>query len=330
MASEMYITAFSKSSDEKYPTNIYSNFSYTLPVPLNLSLDSEWFVGVVNLYYSPILGVVNENDTIIFPNLNIAQVKTFAEFVTFISETISDPFIYSKEYFDDFYNLSNLKNFNSNAAIQKHKCKIPTDSEQAIKINKWAILDKLKETVTRHYHDPPELILFEFNKNYTLNQILYMILKQWVDHIEKVGFTVDDSGRKIKKDAYHKNKMQVHEHLLDVVRTFVICLAREQEKFFTKYYKSGKANRICEMFLHADITAPQNFNNTLARIAYASSAREFHHDIKQIANVSYVPVVKNYIDEITFKFTDQKNNLIIFMNENKETFVRLHFKQKSI
>lgn len=331
MVSEMYITAFSKSSIDEYPTNIYSNFTYTLPVPLNLSVDSEWVVGVVNLYHSPVFGIVNEqqNDKVIFQNVDQSKIKTFEEFITLISGATTDPFMYTREYFDDFYDLNNLKNLKN---LKKHECIIPTDSTKTFKIKHSGIKSELRKGINENLddHESPDQIVFELGRNYTLNQILYVIVKQCVDYIERKGFTVDDSGKKIKIDTYHKNKIQVHEHLLNVVRTFVIELAREQKKFFTEYYKSGKANKLYEMFLHVDITAPQNFNNTLARIAYVSTEKELHYNLKQIINMSYVPVVKNYIDEITFKFTDQNNNLILFMNESKETFIRLHFKQKSI
>lgn len=335
MASEMYITAFSKLSNDEYPTNIYSNFSYSLPVPLNLSLDSEWVVGVVNLYHSPVFGIANEkqNDKVIFHSLNNdekVQVKSFSEFIKLMSEAIASPLIYTREYFDDFYNLSNLKNFKTNTAIQKHKCE-PSTSTKVLKINSWGIASGLRKTGDPLYdHIFPDNIIFELNRQYTLNQIVYTIVQQCVDHIETEGFTVDGSGKKIKNDAYHKNRIQVHDHLLNVVRTVVQELAREQKRVFIEYYKSGKANKIHGMFLHADIAAPQNFNKTLARVAYISTTKEFHYNLGQIVNVSYVPVVKNYIDEISFKFTDQNNNLILFMNENKETFIRLHFKQKSI
>ncbi len=39
--------------------------------------------------------------------------------------------------------------------------------------------------------------------------------------------------------------------------------------------------------------------------------------------------IKVNVREITFKFIDQ-NNLILFMNENREPFIRLPFKQKII
>lgn len=333
MVSEIYVTAFSKTSDDNYPTTKLSNFTYTLPVPINLSPDNEWEVGIVNIYHSPIIGLVDEkrNDNVTFQKINIEETKDygFNEFIKLVAASIKNPSMYSKEYFDDFYDVNNLKNFKTNATIQKHKCEAPTDSTKTLKIKFNGIHSSVikADHVNMNNWPYPENFLFELDKNYTLNQILYLIVKQSIDSIEKEASSA--SGTKLKDTASYKKRMPVQEYLLCVVRTFVIHLAVEQRNYFQQYFISGQGNQY-EMFLHADITAPQNFNNTLARIAYVGVAKEFNFIVRQIVNVSYVPVVKNYIDEITFKFTDQRNNLLLFMNVNRETFIRLHFKPKNI
>lgn len=318
---DFYLTVFSNASTlQHYPDNSTSRFRVKLPKPLELD-DGQWSAAVVDIYHPPILGVKKgegAQDVIILPFIvsEHSFLYDLHAFCTLLLTHAKRPELYTKRYFNDFLNIENLREFELNAAINKHQT-TPGAGKQVFKISPFAIATQYRASLT-----DKEYILLESYRAYTLRQVLWCIL-----HAYYKIFTTSQSDEEIleKYGIVVEKERTIAETLYMYALTFCNTV-----RFLAGSNIPEPETTSNYILVYSNLIDPSIVGDTYARLLFITSRQtEVNKDIIQVQNIKYMNVSKKYVDEISFLFCDEQGRQIVFEDGYLPTCIVLHFHKKA-
>lgn len=310
MMKEFHINLFSHTGYRLYPDNSTSRF--TVELPKMVELDGSYVVGLTDIHHPKILGTVTDSavdqDQICLP-FAVSEETFQHDIETFISLLLNHatvPTTYQKRYFYEYLNLKNLREFEVCAAFQKDLVQ-PSEQPHFFKITPFNIKPEFRlSMVERDY------IQLESNRNYTMRQILYIVLNTYLKVLKQEQ---NNFGIVVEKGR------TIGEMLLLYAETFVNTL----QGLLSNYQTAGKTSYL---LLYCDLVAPTIVGDELARLLYVAPRQsDVERDVLEIRNVKYFPVNKRIITSISFFFADELGRQIMFESGLTPVYIGLTFRK---
>lgn len=318
MADDFYVTLFSNSSQDLYPNNVMSRFTCKLPRPIKL--EGNYRVGLIEIQYPAFQGIVTggndrsdeSEDQIIFPSPTKSEKDKILTLKGFANEIIvqaKQPNIYMYDrYFTDFTNYNKLNNFDKN--YSKYKAK-STANEKKNDIYKVApsVVQYRASTKEKNIH-------IVCKKRYKLKELMYEYLKYHYDQYKE----------------YTNAELQTQYNILGYDDYVVGALLSKNAQDLHYEIKNIMLQTLHDagfyIAVHTDIIEPRIVGNSISRVLYFGS-KKTNYDLDEIfiQNVQYVPVTKNYIEEISFIITNENGERILFESGYKPISLTLKFKK---
>lgn len=318
MADDFYVTLFSNSSQDLYPNNVMSRFTCKLPRPIKL--EGNYRVGLIEIQYPAFQGIVTggndrsdeSEDQIIFPSPAKSEKDKILTLKGFANEIIvqaKQPNIYMYDrYFTDFTNYNKLNNFDKN--YSKYKAK-STANEKKNDIYKVApsVVQYRASTKEKNIH-------IVCKKRYKLKELMYEYLKYHYDQYKE----------------YTNAELQTQYNILGYDDYVVGALLSKNAQDLHYEIKNIMLQTLHDagfyIAVHTDIIEPRIVGNSISRVLYFGS-KKTNYDLDEIfiQNVQYVPVTKNYIEEISFIITNENGERILFESGYKPISLTLKFKK---
>lgn len=317
-----YLTIFSNENDVDF-----TDFTTILQQPIVLNSQKNWFVAVASFYHPPVLSIIpkDSQDVIRFQSYSGDTTAIFnsQDFIQNITKAVKNPGIYTKKYVEDFYNIENYKNFDSNDNFFKSKTEYNSLDELTKNNDKFLVTAWNIATATRKANDTridlPNAFKYTFasNFNYTLKQLIYTIVSQ------TYAYLAVEIAKLKKKEDY----VSVEEHIFHVVRSFVLKLYNARKTYFTKNSEGQLTYQNIIMNIHCNLISSQYFNQKLAKIIFTKFVTPmviYQGDVPY--PYKYFPVQKNTFTEINFKITDENFRQLFFIDDSSKMCMILHFK----
>lgn len=318
MKDEFFVTLFSNSNTEIYPKNSKSKFTCKLPVSLDFHSNQNYSVGLVDCVFPRILGTIanagEEFDVVRFaPVIKVLVGENRLErLVNVVLQNAKKPSIYHKNYFRDFLNLENLKSFENNPQIARHKVTREGGKKQyAFKI--YGFKDSAFRTDERYF-----ACIFEQERNYTLNQIMWIICNTY-NQILKAA-REDDT----LYDKYGINRDSSDEEILyNAVFTFINQMLTQVVINHNSVFEDSDY-----LLIYTNIIEERIIGDGLSKVLYLTN-RGKNTVIEQldVKNIQYIPVIKQNIDEISVFIADEQGQQFVFESDKTPTCLTLHFKK---
>lgn len=318
MKDEFFVTLFSNSSAEIYPKNSKSKFTCKLPVSLDFHTNQNYSVGLVDCVFPRIIGTVansgDEIDVVCFPEIisrGDVYEKKLEFLVNIVLENAKKPSIYNKNYFKDFLNIENLKSFENNPAINRHKVEIESKAQHYFKVYKF------QEDMFRD-GEAYLPVIFEKKRNYTLNQIIWIICNTY-NYITKVGRKTPDLFVKYGINEKHSTSEILYTAVFTFINEF---LTQTANKYGFEFEDSDY------LLIYTDIIEERIIGDNLSKVLYLTN-RDKNTNIEQldVKNIQYIPVIKQNLDEISVFIADEQGQQIVFVSDTTPTCLTLHFRK---
>jgi len=316
---EFYVTLFSTSSQKLYPNNSQSKFTVKLPRPLTFNSNEKWCVGLVDCSHPGIIGTIrgsgNEQDIIIFPESpsvlgHIVDVHTMA---ILILQNARHPDLYSKRYFNDFLDIENLKEFEVNSKINKHRV-APLGRSIAFKVSPFSIASQYRGTDTEKAY-----ITLETERPYTGKQILWVILNLY----HKILIDAETNPKTLKEYKLFKGGKSIAEMLQHYALTVINTIRLHAKHGFDLEEHESEF-----LLIYTDIIEGHIVGNEIAKVLFLTHRQKHmpidHTDVK---HVQYFPLCKSYIEDISILFTDENASQLILESGYSPTSIVLKFKK---
>lgn len=160
------------------------------------------------------------------------------------------------------------------------------------------------------------MVEIKANRKYKLKELLYEYLKYHFNAYK--GFSTSELANEYQMDEKHIIGGLLHKNLREFVTVF-------QSEFFKSLISVETGFYLA---VHVDIIAPRIIGNSISKVLYFGS-KKTNHDLDElyIQNVQYVPVVKNYIEEISFIITNENGERILFESGYRPVSVTLRFEK---
>lgn len=312
---EFYVTLFSNSSQDIYPENTMSRFTCRLPRPIKL--EGNYRVGLVEIQYPPFQGVVSNNelsdefeDEITLPEVSsFLKNKTLplSGFIHFLIDNMKQPSIYLYErYFHEFMDYLKLDNFEEN--FKKYQSNAGAETNEVFSV--VPLVKKFKSS------DTTKKVEIKANRKYKLKEIVYEYLKYHFKTYK--SFTKQELADEYQMGEEHIVGGLLQENMYEFIKVFKKELLTSQLVVDIGFY----------IAVHTDIIAPRIIGNSISKVLYFGS-KKTNHDLDElyIQNVQYVPVVKNYIEEISFIITNENGKRILFESGYRPVSITLRFEK---
>lgn len=308
--SDLIVTLFSNTAQEKFPANSTSKFTVHLPRPLDLR--GNWYVGLLDCHHPPIITVVEgseEQDLITFPHL--VSEKTFTYNLELLVNTLlkyaKRPEMYDKRYFHEFLVIENFGEFSVNETLSKYKTTL-TPNKHQFKITPYMIDPQFRQSlVDRDY------IKFESDRPYTMRQILYNIINTYhtilVQGKNQYGIEIE-AGRTIGEMLY--------------LYSFTFINTVRKQVGFSNDHVSNY------LLIYTDMVIESIVGNEVARLLYATPRKsDVQQDYAEVRHVRYIKVAKSFISDISFLFCNERGHQYLFESGYLPTWLTLHFVNKA-
>lgn len=328
MENDFYVAVFSSSnfSDE---TDTSSQFEYNVPKELMLP-ENDWFVGVTEFFHNSVRikknvamkDIIKFNANIIKDNNNNEEELDLFSFIPFILNSMRSPQMYGNYgYFKDF----------------THKQKFPplypfvySQTKEKIFSVKSKVRPNSSYSINAAYENVPKPtnFTFEIDTEYTLKQIIRLILQQTCNYI--VNFWTKS---KTIKELSSQQIDILQWHMENVYLTFIRQFFDEYKKFIVlsaySSFSSSSSYYLKEedifLVLKADFVVRSNVGHRYDEVLFCGPSRQQNGIVNQI---SYIKVTKNIISKMKFKITDIFDRPIEFVDDNYQCcYVKLHFKR---
>lgn len=315
MFEEFFVTLFSNSSQDVYPENTMSRFTCRLPRPIKL--EGDYKVGLVEIQYPPYQGVVSNNESSdeFEDQITLPKVSPFLKnntvslygFIDILIENMKRPTLYMYDrYFKDFLDYVTLDNFEE--TFNKYGDDIEVESNEV-----YTVIPVVKQF---RANDLVQKVEIKANKIYKLKELVYQYLKYHFNIYK--GFTSSELSQQYQIDEEHVIGTLLSQAFNDFLRAF-------KEVLFTR----NKPNEVGFYFaVHTDIIAPRIIGNSISKVLYFGSQKTDNDlDELYIHNIQYVPVVKNYIEEISFIITNENGERLLFESGYRPISLTLRFEK---
>lgn len=316
-----YVTLFSNSSQNIFPTNSSSKFTLRLPKPLDFK-NEAWSVGLVDIMHPVIEGHVvgdeMEQDLVKFPPVHKQETTKCLEFEPFIKYTIFNsrkPEVYSKRYFHSFLNIEFLKEFQINEALSRYKTTL-TEASSKLGVKLFEILPQFRDS---NIADKKHCIFFNYDTPYTMRQILWRFLDAYYNlYLEAESNPAIFSQVGLIRES---NKT-IAEALLLYATSFMNKVREIVGKRTSLYEHSNY------LLIYADFIKPSIVGNTFARLLYSTMRKkDVNEDLILVQHVKYLLIEKIFIEDVSYLFADEQSRQIKFEDGYLPTSLVLHFKR---
>lgn len=317
MKDEFFVTLFSNSNPDIYTNNSKSKFTSKLPISLDFNANQNFSVGLVDCTFPRILGTLanasDEIDLITLPE-SISRKKGLdkLEFLAnIVLENAKKPSIYHKNYFKDFLNLENLKSFENNPFINRHKVVQGEGKQLLFKV--FNFNDSLFRAAEAYYH-----VIFEVDRAYTLNQIVWIICNTYNTIIK----TARKAPTIFAKYGINENISNA-EILYTAAFTFINELLTQVLGKYSIIFEDSNY-----LLIYTDIIEERIVGDSLSKVLYLTN-RDKNANIEQldVKNIQYIPVIKQSINEISIFIADEQGQQIVFESDKTPTCLTLHFRK---
>lgn len=313
---DFYLTLFSNTSQQIYPNNSTSKFTLKLPKPVILN-GGDWCVGLTECHHPSILGSVDGNsivDEIVFPLIEKAYVYRYdlQNLVMFMLAHAAKPELYTKRYFNEFLDLERLKNFDVDEKINEAKVPLLPDHPKSFCINFYTVASEYRGDIKKTG------FWFQSERKYTMKQLIWIILKTYYD----VFIDAKKNPSILGVYGLLMEGKTVAEMLQLYALTFVNAVRVYSDHFSRSVTESNY------LLIYSDFVDQSVCGNTLSRLLYITNRKNaIEEDVINVQNVRYIPIAKNYIEDMSFFFSDERSRQIIFESGFKPTLIVLHFKR---
>lgn len=318
MFDEFFVTLFSNSSQDVYPENTMSRFTCRLPRPIKL--EGNYKVGLVEIQYPPYQGVVSNNelsddfeDQITLPKVSPflkTNTLSLSGFINLLIENMKRPTLYMyQRYFHEFLDYFKLDNFEEN--FNKYGSDIEVETKETEEV--FTVIPLVKQFRS---NDLVKKVEIKANKIYKLKELIYQYLKYHFNTYK--GFTSNELSQEYQMNEEHIIGSLLYNNLQDFIGVFRKVLFSRLVPADVGFYFA----------VHTDIIAPRIIGNSISKVLYFGSQKTYDDlDELYIQNIQYVPVVKNYIEEISFIITNENGERLLFESGYRPVSLTLRFEK---
>lgn len=314
---EFFVTVFSNSSQDYYPDNTISKFTTRLPRPIKL--DGNYKVGLIEIQYPPIVGVINtegddQEDCITIPvTRNNENTKVSIEnFINILVMGSKRCELYTNDrYYEEFMDVKKLDNFEKN--FQEYRDFVGKPGQ----INNEGIkgLYEIVPTVKQFRSEDFKTIPLNPIGSYKMKHMIYKFLQYYFHNYKKFTQAELSADYKINQQKYIKGVLlkQNLREFIDIIKSRVeLNYAKKPDTMY--------------LAVHCDIIAPRIIGGSISKVLYfGSKALNSKLEETYVQNVQYIPVIKDYMEEISFFISDETGTRVLFESGYKPLSITLHF-----
>lgn len=315
MSDDFYVSVFASTTGDRGKSH---QFQYVLPKAVELKEEEGWQVGISEFYHNPVI-TSSSQDIIKFKKTRMSGEYDLFTFISLILASMRSPAYYSNsKYFNDF---SIKKRFPPAFPF------VITPKNETFKVAS----NVTSATANIAYLDvpKPEFFEFEIDKDYTLKQIIRLILQQTYNHIDKKTQRENaeaDSAKKPKIFVIEEELEIIEWRLENIYKTFYFEFSAQYKKSLPLLSLTSQPESLY-LVIKGDFVQCSSVASRFEPVLYTCSSDTQKNIVQQ---VSYVKVTKNLITKMNFTITDIFNNPVGFINGNLQCdiYIKLHFKKK--
>lgn len=266
------------------------------------------------------------------------------------------PFMYDRDYFAPFlqpYNLSTILEEESELSkyetnidwdavengtksiflvapgeiLQKFRTEDKKKTEDEKKTEKKKTdYEKLKETPGETIKDKikaSDYFVFEYDREYTCHQVLFVILSKFKDLCEKYK-----TDKRFLEKYDFPITLTESMSITDVLFFIASHIVNVYEKAYDSHKKIAKSNDSNFILVYADFIAPRAVGNVFSNVLYMTTTRTNEKQgYVEVTHPQYIEVNKSTIKSMAFKLTNEFGEPIFMEGGYNPTSITIHFKR---